>query len=301
MHIFPTPTLGGKQFWADELWFRDWRIQRHAMSGRYRLVDPRNLQRASGTFAECRDMLEHFKSSERLPSLYGKGVIVLHGLIRSRSAGARMASFLSEQGDYTPIRIGYPSTRAEVDQHADCLAKVIENLHGLQQIDFVAHSLGNIVIRRYFARQWELHPGVGPDPRIGRMVMLGPPNRGARMAELFLQNSLFRVVLGKSATSLGSGWNELSNKLATPDCDFGIIAGGRGDARGFNPLLSGDDDMVVRVEETKLAGAKDFCVLPVLHTFLFDDAQVQQATLNFLRTGNFRGKPRTEQLTVEGL
>jgi hypothetical protein len=41
------------------------------------------------------------------------------------------------------------------------------------------------------------------------------------------------------------------------------------------------------VEETKLAGAHDFIVLPVYHTFLMDDERVQQHTLNFLNHGYF--------------
>src|SRR5687767_707958 len=32
-----SPTLGGKFYWADELVYHDWRIQRHADEGHYRL------------------------------------------------------------------------------------------------------------------------------------------------------------------------------------------------------------------------------------------------------------------------
>ena len=32
-------TGGGKQFWADVWFFHDWRIQRHALTGHYRLLD----------------------------------------------------------------------------------------------------------------------------------------------------------------------------------------------------------------------------------------------------------------------
>ena len=45
--------------------------------------------------------------------------------------------------------------------------------------------------------------------------------------------------------------------------------------------------MVVSVDSTRLAGAADFAVLPVLHTMMMDDAKVQQYTLNFLRHGYF--------------
>ena len=45
--------------------------------------------------------------------------------------------------------------------------------------------------------------------------------------------------------------------------------------------------MVVSVESTRLAGAADFAVLPVLHTVMMDDPRVQQYTLRFLSQGYF--------------
>ena len=87
--------------------------------------------------------------------------------------------------------------------------------------------------------------------------------------------------------SLARQWKALEEKLATPACEFGILAGGRGTAKGYNPWLGQDNDMVVSVESTRLPGATDFAVLPVLHTLMMDDATVQQYTLNFLRHGYF--------------
>jgi hypothetical protein len=75
--------------------------------------------------------------------------------------------------------------------------------------------------------------------------------------------------------------------LATPQFEFGIISGGKQDGHGYNPLLSGDNDMVVTVEETRLAGARDFLSVPVIHTILMDDAAVQEATVRFLEHGYF--------------
>ncbi|MEX2316997.1 MAG: hypothetical protein WD669_07590, partial [Pirellulales bacterium] len=46
---FLTKTAGGKQFWADLWFFHEWRIQRNALTGHYRLLDGANYRRASGT------------------------------------------------------------------------------------------------------------------------------------------------------------------------------------------------------------------------------------------------------------
>ena len=52
-------------------------------------------------------------------------------------------------------------------------------------------------------------------------------------------------------------------------------------------MLPGDNDGVISVETAKLAGARDFVVLPVLHSFIMDDAKVQQYVLRFLQHGYF--------------
>ena len=56
---------------------------------------------------------------------------------------------------------------------------------------------------------------------------------------------------------------------------------------GFNPWLPGDDDGTVTTASTRLAGARDFIVVPVLHSFLVLDGNVLQYTLRFLQQGHF--------------
>ncbi len=144
----PAPTLGGKQYWADELLFRGYRIQRNVLTGHYRLLDIQEIRRAWGTYEQCVAALDEIKRRDKLSPLSGKVVIVLHGLGRTRSSLSGMAKFLGQNGDYTVLAASYPSTMAEVEEHAKSLGKVVENLQGIDEIDFVAHSLGNLVIRR---------------------------------------------------------------------------------------------------------------------------------------------------------
>src|SRR5947208_536588 len=54
-------TLGGQQFWNDELFFHQWRIQRHVSKGQYRLLDENDRRHAEGTFDECQEKLEQIK------------------------------------------------------------------------------------------------------------------------------------------------------------------------------------------------------------------------------------------------
>jgi hypothetical protein len=75
--------------------------------------------------------------------------------------------------------------------------------------------------------------------------------------------------------------------LGTPSFEFGIIAGGRGNENGYNPWLPGDDDGIVSVESTRLAGAADFLLLPLNHAELRSDDKVLECTLRFLQHGYF--------------
>ncbi len=282
-----TPTLGGRQFWADELFFHEWHIQRNVFTGHYRLLDGSNFRHAWGSFDDCHNKLTQIKQMRRLPPMSGPGVVVLHGLFRSAASMSHMSRVLRDKGGYSVFSLNYPTTRGAVSDHARALEKVIESLQGIEEINFVAHSLGNLVVRHYLSDHTKPEASLRPDGRIKRMVMLGPPNQGAQLAEALGHYRLFQAVAGASASQLGRDWQKLEANLATPDFPFGILSGGRGAEKGYNPFLAQDNDLIVSVESTRLAGAADFAVLPVLHTLMMDDRKVQEYTLRFLDRGYF--------------
>jgi pimeloyl-ACP methyl ester carboxylesterase len=299
---FPTATLGGTQFWTDESVFRDWRIQQNCLTGHYRLLDGDDFRRAWGTFDQCRAKLDELKQELRLAPMSGRAIVTLHGLGRSRDAMDLIGEHLGEHSDAIWINVGYASSRRSLDEHAQSLARVLESLQGIEQIDLVAHSLGNLVVRRYLGEASLAEPRWRTDKRLRRMVMIGPPNNGAQLARLFKDNKLYGLVTGPSGKQLAVSWEEAQRRLATPAFEFGIIAGGLNNGRGTNPVVEGDDDLIVGVEETRLAGAADFVVIPRLHGNLIRDEQVCQCVQKFLDEGHFvsaerrtpipRGEPR---------
>jgi hypothetical protein len=284
-------TLGGDQLWSDELVHGGWRMQTSAVTGHYRLLDPADVRRAWGTAEQCQAAFADLKRREKLPPLDGRAVLTLHGFGRSRDHMSAIGEVLEKHGGFTWINVSYASTRRSLDAHAQSLARVIDGLEGIDEIDFVCHSLGNLVVRRYLGEASEAEPRWKVDPRIKRMVMLGPPNQGAHMAEvlaeLFNDNDLARFIAGPSAWQLARQWDESQKSLATPRFEFGILAGGCGDNRGLNPLLPGDDDLVVAVEETRLPGAADFRLVNCRHGRMMSDASIQQYVLHFLEHGCF--------------
>jgi pimeloyl-ACP methyl ester carboxylesterase len=294
------PTLGGKQFWADVQFFHDWHIQRNVFTGHYRLLDGYHLRHAWGTLTDCRNKLEEIKSRRGLPPMQGKAVVVLHGLFRSPTSMNRLCRYLHDEGGYTVFNVSYPTTRGSVGDHARSLDQIIENLDGIEEINFVGHSLGNLVVRHYLGDHTQPDLNVAPDKRIKRIVMLGPPNQGAEFAEALDGVGLFHVVAGQAGTQLSSDWQQLEKRLVIPACEFGIVAGGRSNDKGYNPWLTGDNDLVVGVEATRLPGANDFIVLPVLHSFMMADNIVLEDTLRFLQHGYFVSAEARRPIPREG-
>ncbi len=285
------PPIAAEQFFTDVLVYGEWRIQRSELTGSYRLLDPDNRRRAAGSEKQCREEFSRLRRLGFIPSLTGRAVITLHGFGRSRDHMRPLGQCLQEAGGVTWINATYSSTRGSLDDHAQTLAQVIDGLDGITTIDMVCHSLGNLVVRRYLGESRAEQPQWQVDPRLRRMVMLGPPNNGARMAtmiaDLLNDSELARFVTGPSAWQLARQWDDAHKLLATPGFEFGVIAGGLGDGRGINPLLAGDDDFIVRVEETRLTGACDFRLVPCRHGRLMRDAEVQQYVLSFLESGCF--------------
>jgi hypothetical protein len=284
---FMSKTGGGKQFWADVWFFHDWHIQCHALTNHYRLLDGANHRLVSGTFDDCRNKLEEIRTRDKLPPMEGKALVLLHGLFRTRSAMSALCKSIDDAGGYTTFCMGYPTTRGSVDSHARSLDSVVRSLEGMSEINFVAHSLGNIVIRHWLHNLEAEGRSLPKGQKFGRMVMITPPNNQPELATKLIRGYLANAVAGQSAQQLATGWEGLESKLATPKFDFGILAGGRGDDKGYNPLIPGDDDAVITVASTKLAGARDFRVLPVMHTFFMDDKRAQELTLRFLNHGHF--------------
>jgi hypothetical protein len=292
----PSATLGGTQFWSDELVYADWRIQRSALTGHYRLLDDRDYRRAWGTFEQCQAEFDRLRKELALPKLSGRAVITLHGLGRSRDSMNLLGSRLSAAGDITWINVSYASSRRSLDDHAASLARVLAGLEGIERIDFVCHSLGNLVVRRYLGEAQQDEPRWRTDPRIKRMVMIGPPNNGAQLARIFKDNEFYGLVTGPSGKQLAASWDKTEATLAIPEFEFGIIAGGTGLANGANPIVPGDDDLVVGIEETKLPGAHDFLIVPSLHGRMLRSATVAAHVERFLREGHFRSAEEREPL-----
>jgi len=295
---FMNKTAGGKQFWADVCFFHDWRIQRNALTGHHRLLDGENHRHTWGTYEACRAALDEIRDRDNLPPMQGKAVVILHGLFRTRSAMANLRSAIADGNDYSVFCMGYPTTRGSVADHARSLDSAVRSLEGITELNFVAHSLGNLVVRHWLKDFADGGVSLAAGQSFGRMVMLAPPNFQPQLATKLLRTQFATFVAGAAAEQMATGWEDLESRLTTPHFEFGVLAGGKGDGRGYNPLIPGDDDGVVTVESTRLPGARDFRCLPVLHSFFMNDHKVHEMTARFLAHGYFESAEARQPISA---
>jgi pimeloyl-ACP methyl ester carboxylesterase len=209
-------------------------------------------------------------------------VILLHGLGQSKRSMEKIGKGLSSLG-YRVVNVGYPSTKYPIEYLADdILNNIVERYRENPQskIHFVTHSMGGIVVR-YYLKKHKL-------PNLGRVVMISPPNQGSELVDSLGDSYFFKKLNGPAGRQLGTDKNSVPLRLGSVDFELGVIAGNR----SFNPLYSiivpGPDDGVVSVERTKVAGMKDFVLLPQTHAFIMKSEDVIQQVIYFLEHGAFR-------------
>ena len=276
----PAPTMGGLQLWADAFVHAGWRIQQNVLTGHYRLLDRRDRRRAWGSYADSYRAFDDLRGQQRLAPSSRHLVLVLHGILGFKQSVADMEAGLRAAG-FDAVAVNYPSTRRTLAQHAEQLAELLARTEGADTVSFVSHSMGGLVVRQLLARPHAWQHRL----RTHRVVMIAPPSQGAHLADRLAHMSAYNLVLGDGGGGLTTA---AARALPAPPVSFGIIAGGRGDGAGLNPLLPGDDDGLVGVTETDLAGAADRLLLPEHHYGIAEAPATIAATIQFLRHGRFR-------------
>lgn len=197
----------------------------------------------------------------------------------------KMAAALTRAG-FNVLNVQYPSRRATIAALSETAlgsAMAHAQLRNCQRIHCVAHSLGGILVRCYFARH-QAH-------RLGRVVMLGPPNQGSELVDILGSWRLFKWLNGPAGSQLGTHQDTLPNKLGPVDFELGIIAGDRSINLLNSLLIPGRDDGKVSLARTKVTGMKEHLIIHACHPFLMRNDEAIARTVTFLQTGTFHPRP----------
>lgn len=201
-----------------------------------------------------------------------RSVILVHGLWMPGLAMSPMAGRLSRAGFHCHL-FDYAGRDRPLAANSERLAQYARSVGPAH---FVGHSLGGLVVLEAL--------NVNPALPVGRVALLGTPARGCLAGRRLASYGFGRWMLGESEAL----WREgRAARWSRPE-PLGVIAGtlplGLGRTLG---RLSGPNDGVVCVDETRIEGAAAITVLAVSHSGMLMSARVAHALQTFLEKGDF--------------
>ena len=196
-------------------------------------------------------------------------VSLVHGFFANPMMMTVLGHRLDSHG-YLAKPWGYWNMRRSILEHAEAFSRELARLdadRAVGTIHLVTHSMGGIIARAALDR---FRPR-----KLGRFVMLAPPNRGS-----FVATATAGVLGGlfKPVAELTTAPDSLVNSLGMPsDIDVGVIAASR--------------DALVSPESTRPDVPHDHVTIPCLHSSLLFRRDAADLVAAFLATGSFPAPP----------
>jgi len=263
------PTMGGMQLWNDEVLQGGWRVQRHIGTGHCRLLDADDYRQAWGEGLDCRHAQVARAVAGEIPLNAKRMTILVHGLAGFSWTFRDMKPALNKAG-IAAEHWNYASTRGSLSEHVAAFHSMMNALDGVEEVSFVAHSLGGLLLRQALADEgqpWRTRV------KVSGLIMIGTPNQGAALADRFKDNSFFKVGLDEAGQNLTSGY---AANIPKPTVPYRLVAGqlpGEG-----NPLIPGADDGMVAVTEVRIELDHELLVIDGNHAAITADEQVIEIT-----------------------
>ncbi len=192
-------------------------------------------------------------------------VVLIHGWISHRALMKPLEWRFQRLG-YATRNWGYKSLRRSIEEHAVDFANYLiklENSAEEARFHIVAHSLGSIITRCAL----QIH-SFG---KLGRVIMLCPPNRGSHMARRA------SAVLRRNMRTLDEITDRTDSFVNQLPTSTGVQVG----------IVAASGDLVVDPKATGLDDATDFVIVPGMHNSVLFKQSVVDLCANFLREGRF--------------
>jgi len=198
-------------------------------------------------------------------------VLLLHGIWNARAWVGPLAWRLRARG-FSVQTFGYASIFGGPEV---AVPQLLARLRRSGPISLVGHSLGGLLALQALRED--------PTLPVQRVVCLGSPLLGSNTARSLAENGL-GAALGRSSDLLLQGLPAWQGPA-----EVGLVAGcvphGLGSLMG---AMAGASDGTVALEETRLPGLSDHCVVRCSHSGLVFSPEAAVQAAHFLRHGHFR-------------
>lgn len=204
-------------------------------------------------------------------------IVLVHGLSRSKIDMLLMERRLRSRLPNAHVyRFGYRSRKLSLTAAAAELCDFVHDITTSEPVSFVGHSLGGIIVRALDAS------GTCKAP-LHRLVTLGSPHGGAKMAKLTERFKVVRAICGPVLQDLGA-----PALLEAPrQLEIACLVGATQTRFGFFPLLGEDNDGLVCVREAHLASSRAARELFVFHALFPFSARAADLSARFLEHGTW--------------
>ena len=193
--------------------------------------------------------------------------VLIHGWGVRAAAMGPLARYLNAAG-FTVLNYDYPTSKAHIAEHGKRFLEFFRGERFPGRIFFLTHSMGGLVLRYALAGMTEAECR-----SIAAVVMLGPPNKGSRLAVpgLFRGAAKINASLGDMAPG--------AKALEIPPPSFLPPVG----------IIAGNFDGKVKPADTALPGGLpfEFCRIDCTHPGLRRPANTGTLILNFFRNRKF--------------
>lgn len=275
-------TFGGSQFWEDVFFYQKWRIQRHYRSKRYRLLDNWDIQRASGSFEDCRKAFVKFIEVYEIPRQKGELVILLHGLGETKTIFRPLWKALIEKG-YNVAAINYPSSRKPMRFHIRQLEFFLTHCEDISKVSFITKGEGCLLLRMLLSRTY----GWQENFQIDKIINVNPINAGSDLFDLLSRIGLFNWIFGPMLKE-GTRKQAQSISRLPEDCNLGLIFCQTWRDKLLNPIINRYKGIPIKSEAKETDFSKQILHIKNSHYNIFKNRELIAACLNFLKKGHFK-------------
>ena len=200
-------------------------------------------------------------------------VLLVHGLGRTPCSLFGLASALRREGHGTRF-FAYSTTLEPLSRIIRRLVDRLRRMsHCGEPVGLVGHSLGGLLLRLALVQV--------PELPVGRLIMLGTPNRGSRVGGYFSRWRPFRLFTRTCHRLLT--FPAAFGLAAAPAAPYVVVAGTAGPRHPRYIFKDRPNDGIVSVEETRVDDETTPQEVPALHSFIMDHPAARALVLRELR------------------